>query len=78
MFKIIFLIIITIFISSCTPLYYPNLANVSSYFNKGDINLELYVVNDGTEMQTGYAFTNNYYLILNGAYIDISNSEDIL
>ncbi len=60
--------LIVLILSSCSPLYVPNVANVPLLSNKGEFQASVYTGTAGFDPQLSYAITDNIGVMVNASF----------
>ncbi len=62
-------------ITSCAPVYIPNVANVPLLSQKGELQVAVHAGTAGIDPQVAYAITNTVGIMANGSFRDSKSSE---
>lgn len=71
------LVVLLLGLSSCNPVYFPNSINSPMLKTKGEGQVNALVGFGGFELQSAYALTDNFGLMLNGSYLPSTSKDSI-
>ncbi len=75
--RILFVFILILVFTSCSPEYIPNMVNSPMFSNQGEFQATVVTGNSNFDAQTAVAITNNIGIMLNGSYgNETSDSSD--